>query len=58
MEESRPDCCDVLMGASSLRRLQPREFMESRNELEAMVCSQTGKKEDGRRFATAKAPGV
>lgn len=36
MDDSRPLCCDVSMGASS-RRDQPREFMESRNDDDAMV---------------------
>lgn len=36
MDDSSPLCCDVSMGASS-RRDQPREFMESRNDDDAMV---------------------
>lgn len=36
MDESRPLCWEVSMGASS-RRDHPREFMESRNDDDAMV---------------------
>ena len=36
MDDSRPLCWEVSMGASS-RRDQPREFMESRNDDDAMV---------------------
>lgn len=37
MDDSRPLCCDVSMEASS-RRDQPREFMESLNDDDAMAA--------------------
>lgn len=46
MEESRPLCCEVLTGSS--RRLQPREFIESRKEEEAMVVDPEGREREGR----------
>lgn len=37
IDESRPLCCDVLTGMSALLRLQPSEFIDSRNDADAMV---------------------
>lgn len=39
MEESKPDCWFVLTGISGSRRDQPSEFMDSRNEADAIVLS-------------------
>jgi hypothetical protein len=46
MEESNPLCCEVLTGSS--RRLQPREFIESRKEEEAMAADPEGREREGR----------
>lgn len=45
MEESNPLCCEVLTGSS--RRLQPREFIESRKEEEAMAADPEGREREG-----------
>lgn len=45
MEESNPLCCEVLTGSS--RRLQPREFIESRKEEEAMATDPEGREREG-----------
>jgi hypothetical protein len=39
IDESRPLCCDVFTGMSASLRLQPSEFIDSRNDAEAMMST-------------------
>ena len=41
IDERRPLCWEVLTGISGSRRLQPREFMDSRNEVDAISLRRT-----------------
>ncbi|CCF37669.1 hypothetical protein CH063_08945 [Colletotrichum higginsianum] len=46
MDDMRPLCCAVLTGTSWSRRDQPREFIESLKEVDAMVSMNAKKSRD------------